>query len=194
MPENKTIKALECCSFDDVKKCDTCPYYEKETKTYCVNDLIKDTLDLSKYQKAEIERLKKANEKNENIIRLANKTIEKQQAELERLNKVLSYWKDDAFKKCMARGELVKKAKSEAIKEYFERLGTIADYLLENGVIVLPYAERGWKGMKCPYCKGKNLYLKRTSPFVQYGCRDCERKIKTYRESGLTDKQIKNLL
>lgn len=57
MTDNEIIKALECCSFDDVKKCDDCPYYEKETKTYCVNDLIKDTLDLINRQKAEIERL-----------------------------------------------------------------------------------------------------------------------------------------
>lgn len=48
--------------------------------------------------------------------------------------------------------------------------------------------------MKCSYCNGKNLYLKRTSLFRKYGCRDCERKIKVYRECGFTDKQIKNLL
>lgn len=30
---------------------------------------------------------------------------------------------------------------------------------------------------KCPYCKGRNLYLKRTSPAEVYGCRDCEKKV-----------------
>jgi transposase-like protein len=48
--------------------------------------------------------------------------------------------------------------------------------------------------MKCPYCKGKNLYLKRTSPVVKYGCRDCEKKVKYLRECGLTDKQIEKVL
>ena len=54
--------------------------------------------------------------------------------------------------------------------------------------------ERRWREMKCPYCKGKNLYLKRTSPDVKYGCRDCEKKVKYLRECGLTDKQIEKVL
>ena len=48
--------------------------------------------------------------------------------------------------------------------------------------------------MKCPYCRGKNLYLKRTSPFEQYGCRDCEARIKYMRECGMTDDQIKKVI
>ena len=71
MTDNEIIKALECCSFDDVKKCDDCPYYEKETKTYCVNDLIKDTLDLINRQNAEIETLKTNN--NSLCITLQNR-------------------------------------------------------------------------------------------------------------------------
>ena len=46
---------------------------------------------------------------------------------------------------------------------------------------------------KCPYCKGKNLYLKRTSPMDIYGCRDCEAKIKILREEGLSEDKIKAL-
>lgn len=48
--------------------------------------------------------------------------------------------------------------------------------------------------MKCPYCKGKNIYLKRTSPVEKYGCRDCEKKIKYLRECGLNDKQIEKVI
>lgn len=48
--------------------------------------------------------------------------------------------------------------------------------------------------MKCPYCKGKNLYLKRTWPTEKYGCRDCEKKIKFLREKGLSEKEIKKLI
>lgn len=47
---------------------------------------------------------------------------------------------------------------------------------------------------KCPYCKGKNLYLKRTSPMEKYGCKDCENKAKYLEERGLSRKQIIKLL
>jgi transposase-like protein len=46
---------------------------------------------------------------------------------------------------------------------------------------------------KCPYCKGKNLYLKRTWPEEKYGCKDCEKKIRYLREQGLSESQIKKL-
>ena len=58
MTDNEIIKALECCSMDNVKDCDCCPYNEIQTKTYCANELIKDALDLINRQKAEIERLR----------------------------------------------------------------------------------------------------------------------------------------
>lgn len=47
---------------------------------------------------------------------------------------------------------------------------------------------------KCPYCRGDNLYLKRTWPTEAYGCRDCERRIAMMRKEGLTDKQIKRII
>ena len=47
---------------------------------------------------------------------------EKLMADIERLNKDVRCWKDDAFKECMAREELVKKTKSEAIKEFEKKL------------------------------------------------------------------------
>ena len=43
---------------------------------------------------------------------------------------------------------------------------------------------------KCPYCKGKNLYLKRTSPIEVLGCRDCEKKTKHLEKQGLSKEQI----
>lgn len=48
--------------------------------------------------------------------------------------------------------------------------------------------------IKCPYCKGKNLYIKRTSPIEQYGCRDCEAKVKILRKHGLSNKEILKIL
>ena len=50
--------------------------------------------------------------------------------------------------------------------------------------------------MKCPYCKnkGENIYLKRTSPTTQYGCRICEAKIKIMRESGMTEENVRKVV
>lgn len=45
--------------------------------------------------------------------------------------------------------------------------------------------------MKCPYCNGKNMYLKRTSPVAQYGCKDCEREIKAMRDAGMDEATIR---
>jgi len=47
--------------------------------------------------------------------------------------------------------------------------------------------------MKCPYCKGKNLYLKRTFPWDQYGCRDCEKKVELLRSEGVSEKTIRKM-
>ena len=49
-------------------------------------------------------------------------------------------------------------------------------------------------GPKCPYCKGKNLYLKRTSPMEVYGCRDCEKKVKYMQEQGLSKQQMDKII
>lgn len=48
--------------------------------------------------------------------------------------------------------------------------------------------------MKCPYCKGRNLYVKRTWPMIVYGCKDCEEKVEYLRECGLTDEQIEKVI
>ncbi len=47
---------------------------------------------------------------------------------------------------------------------------------------------------KCPYCRGTNLYIRRTSPVLKYGCRDCDKKIEKLRGKGLSDREIKELL
>lgn len=46
---------------------------------------------------------------------------------------------------------------------------------------------------KCPYCKGKNLYLKRTWPTEQHGCRDCEKKIAIMRKNGMSEELIRKV-
>lgn len=48
--------------------------------------------------------------------------------------------------------------------------------------------------MKCPRCKGKNLYLKRTFPTERYGCKDCEKEIQYFRKHRLNNKQIEEAI
>ena len=47
---------------------------------------------------------------------------------------------------------------------------------------------------KCPYCRGKNLYLKRTSPVEVLGCRDCDKTVRFLKEKGLSMKEIKKVI
>lgn len=83
-------KALEW-HLNEVNHCDGCPLFVlKNTTTYCVDVLMQNALDL-------INRLGGMNEKNENIIRVADKTIatlnaenETLKAEVERLNNNIS--------------------------------------------------------------------------------------------------------
>ena len=57
MTDEQIIKALECCSDDSVIRCEECPYCE--TEFICrKKDMLCDSFDLIKRQKAEIERLK----------------------------------------------------------------------------------------------------------------------------------------
>ena len=46
--------------------------------------------------------------------------------------------------------------------------------------------------MKCPYCKGKNLYVSRIWPETKYGCRDCparEKCVASYRGSECSSRR-----
>jgi hypothetical protein len=49
------------------------------------------------------------------------------------------------------------------------------------------------KSKNCPYCGGKNIYLKRTWPMEQNGCRDCESEIEYLRECGMGESQIRTM-
>ena len=92
MTDNEIVNALEHCSSSDLGECRDCPFYEQ-----CENDELLETyaLDLINRQKAEIERL----------------TAERD---------VLKGW--ERLLKAEAHAPIIKKAKSEAIKEFAERL------------------------------------------------------------------------
>ena len=80
MTEAEIVKALEYCMKNDLVCSDNCPgqKLDGDWKYECRSNLMQNAIDLINRQKAE-------NEKNENIIRLADKTIETANAEIERL-------------------------------------------------------------------------------------------------------------
>jgi predicted RNase H-like nuclease (RuvC/YqgF family) len=57
MTDEMIVKALGCCSWQDEKCCEKCPLDKKETNTFCNVDLMQSALDLINRQKAEIEKL-----------------------------------------------------------------------------------------------------------------------------------------
>ena len=141
MTDNEIIKALECCIKNT---CSECPFY-KNWSTHRCGELRNLTLDL-------IKQLKERDKKNENIIRYADKTIEKQQAETAEANEKLQAQADTIFlyekvikdktaeiERLKSRVEATeiskqklllcfKTAKSEAIKEFAERLKNLTAY------------------------------------------------------------------
>ena len=126
MTDNEIIKALECCknSLSEKDACGDCPLYEEEEVT-CITILSKNALDLINRQKAEIDILirKKESLRDE---------IAEQQAEIERLKEENETIKSNFECQQIVLGdfdEIIKKqakklktAKSEAIKEFAERL------------------------------------------------------------------------
>lgn len=111
MTDNEIIKALECCISN--YKCRECHYKPKEhTKSTlgCSLEVVKYALDLINSQKEQIKKL-------ENIERLATKTIEKQEAEIERLQEHIKHT-NNVVK------QVVEDTKTEAIKEFWGKLIT----------------------------------------------------------------------
>ena len=100
MTDNEIIKALECCIGGyGVRNCDDCSMHGKAG---CIEVLPEFALDLIERQKSEIEKLKEEN----SSIRYCYETAKS--------------YNESIAKNC---GEMCKsKAKSEAIKEFSERL------------------------------------------------------------------------
>ena len=93
--DDEIVKALECCSKDSMLNCRKCPY--EESCNMGRSDMQKDALDLINRQKAEIERLTETSEEAVSCFH-----------RMESLYNI----------KCME----LKVAKTEAIKEFAERL------------------------------------------------------------------------
>ena len=97
MTDAEVLKALECCGSTTVGACKDCTMY-KDKSGICVPIICRDAFDLINRQKAEIERLKKENA-------FHRKTIT-----------------ENAQRALEVTVEEIEKAKSEARKEFAERL------------------------------------------------------------------------
>ncbi len=118
MKDNKIIKALECCI-----ECDTycdecsedCPLKETNDCTYALR---RNSLDLINRQKAEIERLRKAN----GLLEYLKKAVCR--VEIDGEEELIDYASDEAFQNAITkRINLMcnaQTAKSEAYKEFAE--------------------------------------------------------------------------
>ena len=122
LTDNEIIQILECCS---VENCEGC----KKDWSYvfqwdCMRHIMRFSLNLIKH-------LKETNEKNEKIIKLADKTIEKQEAEIERLqnyNDNLRCINTDLSNNLLYE---VEQAKSETIEELIKRVKEEINFPLE---------------------------------------------------------------
>lgn len=108
MADNEIIKALECCANntnDSVCYENKCPLFGQK----CIDILSKNALDLINRQKAEIERLKTVKKHIDTVIHRDCEYVSNE-----------SY--NEAFQKALARLYDNTNAKSEAIKEFAEKI------------------------------------------------------------------------
>ena len=135
MTDEQIIKALEYCAADDGDDCFQCPYGNivyKPGNGGCVNRCRKDALDLINRQKAENEELRSDKiiaEKHEKDARDlfvdCTKQLEEAKAEIESLKRGVTFtFTIEDFKSIQETviSRLDNKIKSEAIKEFAERL------------------------------------------------------------------------
>ena len=110
MSDNEIKKALECCSEPAGKCCcEVCPLHHREDS--CTTALIKMAVELVNRQQAEIERLERNFKAAKVDAKLKKQEIERFVVKQYALKAVIKRYEKD-----------LKKAKSEAIKEFAERL------------------------------------------------------------------------
>ena len=100
MTDEQIIKALECCRSDLGNMCSICPSFDLDND-YCADELHEHALDLINRQQAEIESLKQI--------------IDEEDKKILKLQKRIIFWREDL-------NYQPEKIKSEAIKEFAERL------------------------------------------------------------------------
>lgn len=106
MTDEQIVKALECCK---IGNCDDCPFYG--VKEDCEVELPEEALDLINRKKAENERLEDENYTLKNKIEIRDNLIEQLGSDI-----------DIKYNTIYTMREKLKNSKSEAIKEFAERL------------------------------------------------------------------------
>lgn len=122
MTDNEIIKALELCFAPDGMACSKCPYHK--FGKLCKVERSKDSLDLIKRQKAEIERLEYSiiSQDEEKLSYVATLIKEEQERiRLEQIRRLEAENSELQRKNAELQHEKVK-LKNEAIKEFAERL------------------------------------------------------------------------
>ena len=134
MTDSEIIKALECCPRGIGMKCEKCPMFRTND---CMSKLHVNTLDLINRQKTENENLKVENQSLRSAANSLKMHYEEAQAEIERLNKVYqanqqlinalnkSYFlaKTEAYKECIEKiKEEIKQALESNYKARAERI------------------------------------------------------------------------
>ena len=135
MTDEQIIKALEICSDELIISCpDDCPFYDECGKD--LNVLKRQALDLINRQKAEIERLNRELTSADEVIGFREAEIERLKEELdgetvknmrlghevERLQEVTTNTVNSSIRFGLDKKQEIRKAKSEAYKEFAERL------------------------------------------------------------------------
>lgn len=113
--KEKVVKALQCCT-GDASRCDECPYDNKclsEDETE--NTFFKDILEVINHYEEQVQKFEK-------VEQFATKTIEKQQAKIEKLEN----------EKVLNSVRFFSSVKSEAIKEFAERFKCNASILCDK--------------------------------------------------------------
>ncbi len=131
LTDNEIVKALECCNEPvENNACQRCPLHHSEGR--CSKNMLDLALDLINRLQGENERLlqklQQAQEQKDKLMdaqMLLAKTSDEQQAEIEELkteNRILSQKRFNIFERIEFTDKLIKQAKSEARKEFAERL------------------------------------------------------------------------
>ena len=129
--QEQIIKGLErCCSnefqYSD-ERCTECQYHEADKERFCFEVLENDALDLIKRLKTRIVRYQLKNTNQRNALASLNKKVAEQKAEIERLQEELKITRAAVHNNGLEWGlisikKLVDDTKTEAIKEFAERL------------------------------------------------------------------------
>ena len=135
------INALECCIKDDAKYCDDCSYYDEEDEheQLCVYRLHRDTLDLIARLKARNNQYLLKNTNQRHTLAMLNKQVAELKEELDGKDVEIMRLKHEIERLTLENLQMIasiKNLKSEAIKEFAERLKEpYKDYDKNVGVV-----------------------------------------------------------